>query len=511
MKQTIIRLIACLTALLIVCMSIPLTAMADGAVATGVVYTSDPSGKVYLRATPAVSGTALGQYYNGTVAEILYQTTNGWSQVRIGSLVGYMKTSNVPTGIPADIVDNAPRYVSTSSAWELRQEPTYQSEYAMYGYDVEFRLMGINGNWWHIELNAEDTAYLNVRTTGFIPANARGFQLVNGDYTSGYATAVVKNPHSGDRLNLREEPTSSSRSLGKYYNGTVVALLGDNYNGWYHVSVAGLEGWMSGTYLDVSAAQSNVKDVRPKLTVLRNGTCLYSEPEENSALLIHEMLAGTKVTILGQNSTWYHLLCEETGEYGFARVDKISAGDVVTFETETTTVVRPAWQSKKAGQLPTAAWPFNYDLNYDGLYDYTIAHVNNPNPDDRLNLRTEPKSDGDSLGKYYNGTQAIVLEMKEDGWVRVRIGDVEGWMDSRFLVVSNNPAAAPASCLAVLTVRNPNPVGNLNLRAGTSTSTPSLGVYPNGTQVIVMGFNHSWAHVIVDGKTGYMVAHYLQD
>ena len=38
-------------------------------------------------------------------------------------------------------------------------------------------------------------------------------------------TAVVKNPDPQDRLNLREQPSETAASLGKYYNGVVVQSL----------------------------------------------------------------------------------------------------------------------------------------------------------------------------------------------------------------------------------------------------------------------------------------------
>lgn len=43
--------------------------------------------------------------------------------------------------------------------------------------------------------------------------------------------------------------------------------------------------------------------------------------------------------------------------------------------------------------------------------------VNNPNPEDRLHLRSRPSTQAKSLGKYYNGVQAIVLTEEKNGWV----------------------------------------------------------------------------------------------
>jgi hypothetical protein len=61
--------------------------------------------------------------------------------------------------------------------------------------------------------------------------------------------------------------------------------------------------------------------------------------------------------------------------------------------------------------------------------------VNNPDPADRLHLRTEPDRFAPSLGKFYNRTPAEVLEKKGD-WCRVRIGldgHLKGWMLSQYL------------------------------------------------------------------------------
>jgi uncharacterized protein YgiM (DUF1202 family) len=58
--------------------------------------------------------------------------------------------------------------------------------------------------------------------------------------------AVVK----GGRLNLREYPSASSYSLGKYETGTWV-IAGDASNGWCRVrTLNGKSGYMSASYLD---------------------------------------------------------------------------------------------------------------------------------------------------------------------------------------------------------------------------------------------------------------------
>lgn len=61
--------------------------------------------------------------------------------------------------------------------------------------------------------------------------------------------AVVNNPDPADRLHLRERANRSSRSVGKFYNGTPVEVL-KRSGEWTRVRIpSGLTGWMKTEYL----------------------------------------------------------------------------------------------------------------------------------------------------------------------------------------------------------------------------------------------------------------------
>jgi len=64
------------------------------------------------------------------------------------------------------------------------------------------------------------------------------------------------------------------------------------------------------------------------------------------------------------------------------------------------------------------------------------AKVSNPDPADRLHLRTKPERNAPSLGKFYNGTPVHVLKEQGD-WCQVEIGvdgHLVGWMMKKYLV-----------------------------------------------------------------------------
>lgn len=81
--------------------------------------------------------------------------------------------------------------------------------------------------------------------------------------------------------------------------------------------------------------------------------------------------------------------------------------------------------------LPCTSEELTAQLDRTGL-----AVVCNPDPNDRLHLRTKPSREANSLGKFWNGTPVRVLG-ERDGWCQVEIGTdgrLTGWMLKKYLV-----------------------------------------------------------------------------
>jgi uncharacterized protein YgiM (DUF1202 family) len=144
----------------------------------------------------------------------------------------------------------------------------------------------------------------------------------------------------------------------------------------------------------------------------------------------------------------------------------------------------------------------------NGLVNNSVAVVSNPNPADRLHLRTKADAKAASLGKYYNGVTVQVLSFEFDGtWAKVRVDSLEGYMDLRYLAMGS-AAGRVKSAIPQVVVNNGGKT--LNLRAGQSTASASLGRYADGTSVQVLGVGATWYHVMVGDKTGFMLAQYLE-
>ena len=106
-----------------------------------------------------------------------------------------------------------------------------------------------------------------------------------------------------------------------------------------------------------------------------------------------------------------------------------------------------------------------------------------------------------------HSSSVAIVQKGNDGWSRVRIGNLEGYMKNQFLDF-NAPKDQQTELLPKVTIQNPNGQG-ANLRRQASTRVNAVALYPNGTRVQVLGIAGEWCHVLIDGEIGFMMTQYL--
>jgi SH3-like domain-containing protein len=117
---------------------------------------------------------------------------------------------------------------------------------------------------------------------------------------------------------------------------------------------------------------------------------------------------------------------------------------------------------------------------------------------DRVHLRAEPSAQADSLGLYFSGTGVIVIDWYDE-WAHVLIGDVEGYMMSKFLTGSESACAGPWKM-----VDNPSSTW-VNLRERPHMYADVLSFPDNGLTVRVLGeTTDGWSYVECEGIKGYV-------
>ena len=296
--------------------------------------------------------------------------------------------------------------------------------------------------------------------------------------------SFVFNPDPTDRLNLRTEPRQSALSLGKYYSGTEVVLLGEEKNGYVKVRIDPLEGWMDIDF--VVRREEAYCDARPTTSVLTSDANLREQPSVDATVLKNIGHGETVVVLAVRADNWLHV--QAGGRSGFMRADLLK--DAFSYHKEQGSQSSSGGNAGASGGAGTA-----------GAADAAI--VNNPDPKTRLNLRAAPNGDAEVLGKYFSGTSVTLLDAPKDGWAHVQIaGTATGYMQTKYLAMNGERVQS-----AMITPKIQNKSGTgLHLRQTPSTGAQSLGLYKNGTQVVVMGVYGGWVHVTIDGKVGYMQA-----
>ena len=134
-------------------------------------------------------------------------------------------------------------------------------------------------------------------------------------------------------------------------------------------------------------------------------------------------------------------------------------------------------------------------------FDLESTHVvTTDRAGERLNLRAKPDKTSLSLGKYYAGSVVLSLGEVKNGYMKVRAGHMEGYMDTRFL---NKGMEYEINDLPMLTVSNHGGTG-VNLRKLPEKGSEVILTAPNGAQITVLSVrDDGWYQVMYENEIGF--------
>lgn len=128
---------------------------------------------------------------------------------------------------------------------------------------------------------------------------------------------------------------------------------------------------------------------------------------------------------------------------------------------------------------------------------------------DYVNVRSLPSTDGEIVGKIYNGSVAQVLATAgdNDDWFQIISGDVEGFIKAEyFLYGEEAEAVIDQYVMYYATVL----ADRLNVREEQSADSKRIGYIDNGENVKVVEDCGDWLKVqYTDNKQGYVSAEYV--
>ncbi len=128
---------------------------------------------------------------------------------------------------------------------------------------------------------------------------------------------------------------------------------------------------------------------------------------------------------------------------------------------------------------------------------------------DYVNVRSLPSTDGEIVGKIYNGSVAQVLATAgdNDDWFQIISGDVEGFIKAEYFLYGEE---AEAVIDQYVTYYATVLADRLNVREEQSADSRRIGYIDNGENVKVVEDCGDWLKVqYTDSKQGYVSAEYV--
>ena len=121
--------------------------------------------------------------------------------------------------------------------------------------------------------------------------------------------------------------------------------------------------------------------------------------------------------------------------------------------------------------------------------------------DNYVNIRKEPSTDSEVTGKLYRGCAADILETLEGGWVKIKSGDVEGYIAMEFLAIGSEAESMVDKYATKWATVNTQ---TLRVRENQSTDSAILTLIPIGEKYIVVNEYDEWVEILLgtDEETG---------
>ncbi|MDD2649359.1 MAG: SH3 domain-containing protein [Eubacteriales bacterium] len=200
------------------------------------------------------------------------------------------------------------------------------------------------------------------------------------------------------RVKLRKKPSTDSAVIGQYFESVEATVLSES-GAWSRVIIGGREGYMMSKYLKAPEKDGWYYAGDPVAVAYPDGDDMvgvYDEPKSGADEIARLNNSSVQdLRVLGTiDDNWLHIMwSDESGRkrYGYASSTKLTLSD--NYATAITTT-------------------------------------------DMVNVRTAPSRDADSLRKLFAGVRVSRLfdnNVADDGWEKIRIGSVVGYIDMDFL------------------------------------------------------------------------------
>ena len=579
-KKRLVSLCALLLALMLVFSAVPVSAEVNA-------YVRDAGiGKINMRSGPATQYRVVAALVPYTLLEVL-DVWGKWAHVRLsvptadGVTEGYIYTDYIeyyttddPGLIPSTevvydwqntsgqynyppITENTIMYVYTgnSGRLHLREYPSQSARsLGLFPNGTKVTVLNRSSVWAFVKVNS---------IYGFMMLTFLSSSQVQPVTPSSQAVIKYVNTGNSGRLHLRQYASQDARSLGLYPNGTMVRAV-DLGNGWSHVVVNGMVGYMMTRFLS-DTPPYNPDPYPGQYTIMYVYSPDGSKVDlrsgmSTSAQSLGRYANGTMVRVYYRSGDWAFVSVE--GIVGYMQYSRLSTSPYnpphPVNPIGTATVVHPngsfvylrSTRSTSSldnvlAKVPSGARVTVYErdewyslIEYNGIYGYMVSHFlqygfsPEPSPTPTGNIvrkmivggadlrSTREEGNANNIIMHLpHGTIVEILLTYPDEWRYIDYNGVRGYIHGPVVasVTGGNdpsplmPVVPESPVIYYARVQHPN--GSfvyLRYSRSSQDTTNVLAKVPSGSWVEVMEeYSSNWSKVRYNGIVGYMVSTYL--
>ncbi|APF28654.1 CHAP domain protein [Clostridium sporogenes] len=308
-----------------------------------------------VRSNPSLSSAVIGGVSKNQTVSIISES-NGWSKIKYGSGIGYVSsqylyagnnTINSGNGGSSSNESVQPGFVklsNSSSLLNVRSSANLSSSIiGSLKNGSSISILGKTGSWYKIKYGSK-VAYVS---SNYISSSKSSNSSSDNNSSTSTGTGTVKLSSTSSSLNLRDNPSLSSKILGGLSHGSSVDILGKT-GSWYKIKYGSKIGYVSSQFITTSnssdSSGSSVTNQRFGTVYLSNkySTLNVRKNAGTNSSVISSLAYGSKVEILSSSGEWYKINFKNTTGYVYSKYIKDTAQKVVMFNQSAT-------QDKKYG------------------------------------------------------------------------------------------------------------------------------------------------------------------
>lgn len=429
---------------------------------------SKAEGYVNVRNAPSTEGEVVGSVENGTVVTVLEQVED-WYRIQTDFAEGYCKAEFFVTGLTG--VENPVKptvvtaFCNASDYVNVRSTPNTDGDVVGIVYEGNaVTILETAGDWYQIQKDA---------MVGY--SKAEFFTIAGSAAQPGSAALAAAVCNASDYVNMRSTPSTDGDVLGVVYEGSVVTVL-EKVNDWYRVKVDETEGYVKAEYFEIQGSALTEETEAPTESETSGEDVQTTEPNSPS-----ESEGQTTEPNSPSEGEGQSIEPNSPNENEGQSIEPNGTEGQTTepnSPSEETQAAEPAAQSEEqeASIFDTIA----------------VSRVS-----DYVNVRSIPSTDGEILGKIYDGCAATILEVVDD-WYRIESGSVKGYIKAEFFVTGEEAEALAAELATEFGVVNTT---TLRVRAEAALDSDCIDWVAGGSEFVVEEEKDGWGKIALDNTS----------